>query len=221
MKISRSLMGHSMTDGTRAKISAARRWQQISHTVETRAKIAAALHGKARPQIAAALRGNQNSLGRILSAEAKAKIGAANRGNKTWLGRHHTAESRRKMSLAAQNRTQEHIAKFLKGRYSRPNKTESRLFDLLENAFPGDWRYCGDGSVILGGKCPDFVNVNGQKSVVELFGDYWHRNDSEAARIAHFARFGYQAVIVWERELKNPRAVIQKIAELRRMGWRK
>ena len=58
------------------------------HSVETRRKMSEAQ------------KGNQNMLGKTLSAEHRRKIGEANKGRK------HTAESRRNMSVAAKKRVQ-------------------------------------------------------------------------------------------------------------------
>lgn len=38
----------------------------------------------------------------------------------------------------------------------------------------------------IGGLCPDFVNCNGKKVIIELFGDYWHDLDEE----------GYEKIIL-------------------------
>lgn len=73
----------------------------------------------------------------------------------------------------------------------------------LDQLFPGDWKFVGDGQLIIAGKCPDFVNVNGQKKIIELFGDYWHKGQNPKARIAVFKPFGYKTLVVWEHELRN------------------
>jgi G:T-mismatch repair DNA endonuclease (very short patch repair protein) len=73
--------------------------------------------------------------------------------------------------------------------------------------------YVGDGSLIVGGRCPDFMNKNGKKKVIELFGDFWHKNDNPDERIAHFRHFGFDCLVVWEHELKNEEGLRQKILE--------
>ncbi len=93
----------------------------------------------------------------------------------------------------------------------RPNKPETQLLELLETLQPGDWKYVGDGSLIIAGKNPDFVNVNGKKLLMELFGDFWHRNDSPKKRAAIFKPFGFRTLVVWERELKNLSLLSNKI----------
>ena len=77
--------------------------------------------------------------------------------------------------------------------------------------FPGEYKFVGDGKIWIGYKNPDFINVNGQKKIIELFGDYWHsvgrtgrtKQQEENQRINHFAKYGFKVLIVWERELKN------------------
>ena len=69
--------------------------------------------------------------------------------------------------------------------------------------YPNEWKYTGDFSFWINGKNPDFVNCNGQKKCIEVFGDYWHRNDNPQDRKDIFKEFGYDTLVIWERELKN------------------
>jgi G:T-mismatch repair DNA endonuclease (very short patch repair protein) len=107
----------------------------------------------------------------------------------------------------------------LKNGTSKPNKKELFLSCVLS----GDWKFVGDGEVILGGKSPDFININGQKKIIELFGDYWHsekktgrcRAEEENLRKSHFAKYGYQTLIIWESELKSPEQLVTKIIDFK------
>ena len=101
-------------------------------------------------------------------------------------------------------------------RLARPNKAECQLLELLETFQPGDWKYVGDGSLVIAGKNPDFVNVNGKKLIIELFGDYWHRNDSPKKRAAVFNPFGFRTLVVWEKELQNSFELTNKIKKFAR-----
>ena len=74
---------------------------------------------------------------------------------------------------------------------------------LLKKSFPNEWKFVGDGQFILAGKCPDFINVNGQKKIIEFFGNYWHKLEEEQQRINLFTEYGYQTLIIWEHELKD------------------
>lgn len=104
----------------------------------------------------------------------------------------------------------------------KPNKLEKLLNKLLQELLPNEYQLNVNTEVmILGGKIPDFVNINGQKKIIELFGDYWHSEEvtgrtkkrEEQRRIDHFSKYGYQTLIIWERELKDISKVTNRIME--------
>ncbi len=107
----------------------------------------------------------------------------------------------------------EYIKKIQEGLHIKPNKPETILLDLLNTLYPGEWKYSGDLSFVINGKCPDFVNCNGQKKIIELFGDYWHRGQSQEDRGNIFTPFGYETLVIWERELKDIDSLKSKIIE--------
>jgi len=98
----------------------------------------------------------------------------------------------------------------------KPNKTEIKLRDLLDEHHPEEWKFVGDGQFWLGGKNPDFMNVNGKKQIIELFGDYWHRGEDPQDRINHFSNFGFNTLVIWERELENMEKVRERIEDFSR-----
>ena len=95
-----------------------------------------------------------------------------------------------------------------------------------------EFEYNGDGrlGVMIGGLIPDFVNVNGKKQVIELFGDYYHspelvKNDwrrSELGKLMIYNSLGWNCLIIWQHELKEltEAEVIAKIKTFQR-GKRK
>ena len=102
--------------------------------------------------------------------------------------------------------------------FAKPNKVELKLNSILQNILPNEYALNVKSDImILGGKVPDFVNVNGQKKVIELFGEYWHtvRADNytktEKGRIEYFKKLGWDTLIIWERELKDIGTLKQKI----------
>lgn len=100
----------------------------------------------------------------------------------------------------------------IRGLNHKPTKPERRIIDICERHFP-DFQYNGDLrlGVVLGGLIPDFVNVNGQKAVIEVFGDFWHspkligndRRRSEPGKIEAYNSVGYRCFVIWERDLKQ------------------
>lgn len=92
-----------------------------------------------------------------------------------------------------------------------PNKPEMMLLSLLNQEDASNWKFVGDGELIIVGKNPDFWN--GNHKLAELFGDYWHKGQNPQERIDLFQKEGYNTLIIWESELKYPNKVITKIKE--------
>lgn len=105
----------------------------------------------------------------------------------------------------------EFVKKQMKARNITPNKTELMLNEILQRILPNNYKFVGDGEFILAGKCPDFVNVNGQKKIIELFGNYWHKDDTGEKRIALFKQYGYKTLIIWEEELRDEDVLKEKL----------
>lgn len=103
----------------------------------------------------------------------------------------------------------------------RPTKPELQLRTVLNKHFP-QFKYNGDFSlgITLGGLIPDFVNVNGKKEVIEVFGEYWHSrenirwNYTELGRIMAYNSLGYRCLVIWDNELRDEQAVISKIKKV-------
>jgi G:T-mismatch repair DNA endonuclease (very short patch repair protein) len=110
---------------------------------------------------------------------------------------------------------EEQLRKMMVGEHKRPNKLELRLIGLIRrNGL--QFRYVGNWELLVGGRCPDFGSTNGRKQLIELFGDYWHTEkarETASERIAHFKRFGYDTLIVWEHDLLDEDATLKKISD--------
>lgn len=104
----------------------------------------------------------------------------------------------------------EYLAMIIKARSYKPNKLEQRLIDILDKYLP-QFKYNGDFGlgITIGGKVPDFVNVNGKKQIIELFGDYWHTKDgvpwhqTELGSIGWYSQYGFKCLVIWGSELKS------------------
>jgi hypothetical protein len=92
-----------------------------------------------------------------------------------------------------------------------PNKMELKLNDILDRLYPGEWKFVGNGEVVIDGKCPDFININGQKKIIELYGERWHQNHDPQDRINVFKPFGYETLVIWSKELWNTNDLIDKL----------
>lgn len=186
-KISETLKGQPFTEERRMNISNARKGKRASE--ETKRKISEAHTGMKRS-----------------SAACKKMSDVA-------IGRVRSAETRRRMSIAKLKlfQDQDYVRKMAKAWGMKPTKPEILLLNLIESLYPGQWKYTGDFSFTINGKCPDFVNCNGQKKIIELFGDYWHRGENPQDRADVFKPFGYETLVIWEHELKNIENVTEKV----------
>jgi len=94
----------------------------------------------------------------------------------------------------------------------KPNKLEKLLNRLLNKILPNEYKFVGDGKIIIGGFNPDFINCNGQKKIIELYGCYWHKcpkcefgneREIDVKKNIIFQNYGYKTLIIWEHELKD------------------
>jgi len=130
---------------------------------------------------------------------------------------------RSKMSsvLSDLRKTEEFNMKLAKSLRMRPTKPEKNLGKIIEENFPGEYKYNGDFSceTLIGGLIPDYINVNGKKHVVELFGSYWHDPEqkevrpkaTESGRRKALQELGYRCTIIWDHELDDESLVVQRI----------
>lgn len=201
------LRQHFQNPKTRDEIS--NRFRKFWRTPENREKM---LESVNREAMSAAKRKNwQNLKYREMMMKARYESG---------MYEEYSEKTRLKQSDSMKNawKQPEIAKKMMIGRRVKPNKQEKKLIQIIsENRLP--YRYCGDGDVIIGGKCPDFINYNGAKKLVEFFGNYWHGNYPDEAqrraleteRAEHFAKYGFSTLIVWEDELGDLGEVVEKI----------
>lgn len=93
----------------------------------------------------------------------------------------------------------------------RPTKLELRMEAILDKYFPKQWKYVGNGELALGRLKPDFMNIVGKKQLIEVYGDYWHRNHNPQDKIDRLKKFGFSTLVVWGKELKNEDQVLETI----------
>jgi len=186
------------------------------HSDETKRKI-----GKAN---SIALKGGH------LSKETCRRMSLSHIGKRRDNGRkgcHHTEKTKEKMRRS--NRTyllwqnpkykRRQLEAICRGNQRKITKPERRLRNGLNKMFPGEYKFVGDGKVWIVGKNPDFINVNGQKKIIEIFGTFWHsenytgrtKKEEEDRRINHFAKYGFRTLIVWQKELQDIRRLRKKL----------
>jgi len=176
--------------------------------------------------------------GKTHTDEAKEKM------RRVKLGKKHTEETKKKMSAIHIGKTKskasrEKLSKTHKEKWKNPefrdrriheifeafriapNKTEHKLDNIIQNTIPNEYKFCGGGDVVLGGKVPDWINCNGKKRLIELFGTYWHgkkrtgktRKEAEDERKTYFKKYGFNTLIIWENQVPNTELIRNTIIE--------
>lgn len=92
----------------------------------------------------------------------------------------------------------------------KPNHKEEKLIRLFER-YSLPFKYVGDGELLIACKCPDFINTENGKQLIELFGNYWHKQAEVEERERTFAQYGFQTLIIWENELENEDHVLERV----------
>jgi len=108
----------------------------------------------------------------------------------------------------------EHKLALLKGNISFNSKPELKLWKLIK-PFEG-WEYSAQTKycIKLGNriKNPDFVNRSKRKTI-EVYGDYWHRNDNPQELINIYNSNGWECLVLWEHEIMDNNFSIDTIKE--------
>lgn len=169
--------------------------------------------------------------GKLVSQETRRKMSESNcmkwvdfKGKKNpFYGKTHTEETKKKIGFMNSGErngikrllmTDPIFAKrWAESLKRKPTKPEIALDRILQDLFPGEYKYVGDFQTWIGGKNPDFMNVNGQKKLIEMFGDYWHQGENPQKRIDHFKQFGFNTLVIWQSELEKDQGVFEKIKQ--------
>lgn len=165
-------------------------------------------------------------LGKHHSEETRQKLSRLEMGeNNPFYGKRHSEKTKRAIAEKAHRRwqDQEYAAQIMAARNIRPNRAETALQDFLNTHFPQEYKYTGDGSLIINGMMPDFTNCNGKKEIIELFGNYFHSDkivgdrwhQTELGRIMAFNSLGFRGLVVWEDELKDQDKLLVKVKAFR------
>jgi very-short-patch-repair endonuclease len=118
--------------------------------------------------------------------------------------------------MTEKNKSEDFQTKRLKALCKKPTKPEKWLIELInEHKLP--YKYVGDGDILIENLNPDFINVNGHKIIIEIFGRVWHETlvkdwkRTEDGRRKIFAKYGYRTLIIWDDELKDRGAILERI----------
>ena len=164
-----------------------------------------------------------NMKGKHHSVEVRAKLSVANMGNKHSITMRNKCRQNMLEFWSNPSVKDMRIKAIMDGMLIRPTKPELVLISILDDIAPNEWKYTGDGQVIICGRNPDIVNVNGKKALILMHGIYWHlwkkqkenpeltKEQVEREDINFYKVYGWESLIIWDDELKNLDKVLVKI----------
>jgi hypothetical protein len=148
------------------------------------------------------------------------------RNRRTTKGKHHSKETIEKIrytnlqkrDLHSANgkrnwRNEEFRNKVIKSVNKKPNQYELFVLSILNKNFPNEWKYVGDFSFWIDGRNPDFINCNGHKKIIEVFGNFWHNSKygnpyrrTEKGTKNHYKKYGFDTLVIWIDQLRSNKA---------------
>jgi len=165
---------------------------------------------------------SRDNTGHTVSEETKQKLREA------ATGRLHSEETKKLIStskkayFATEEGKVSQTSRLQKIANSKPelapylSKGERYVHVLLEDTFPGQYKYAGDGSFYIGSKNPDFKHTSKMK-VIEFYGSEnykGHYLGEEEERSREFAEHGYEVLFIRGREIDLREKNFEKVAKL-------
>ena len=150
--------------------------------------------------------------GKICSEETRMKISLANSGRTPW-NKGVTKEDDPRVANICKGRSMPEKSLIMKKLWKDsefakkvmhrriPSYPEQMYMDYCKMVGK-DMRYVGDGTLVIDGKNPDFIDSTGKK-LIEIWGDFFHKGQNPYDRIKFFEDRGYECQIIWASELKQ------------------
>ncbi len=112
------------------------------------------------------------------------------------------------------------VKAIFKGLKLRPTSLEKKFMDVCAR-YHLPYKYTGDGSVLIGYKNPDFVNVKGDKVCIEVANQFHHQPPYAKKRKKHFAQYGWKCVIFFQNDKKREFQLSDKkiLEEITKAEW--
>jgi len=91
-----------------------------------------------------------------------------------------------------------------------PSGPEQTFIDLCK-----EFRFIGNGDLVIDGKNPDFVCINDGHKLIEIWGEYFKKNRNPQDLVDFYKIRGYDCLIIWASELSHEEKVMAKIRKFK------
>lgn len=115
-----------------------------------------------------------------------------------------------------------HARVVLKTYRLKPNRSEQKLLEFLNDYFPGEFIF-NDGRLLIDQKIPDFPNINKHKVILELIGRRdlpKHSEEELQEREKLFKAFGFGTLFIYQEDLKNEDKLFEDILFFLHYGYK-
>jgi len=98
--------------------------------------------------------------------------------------------------------------KILKSLCRTPNCLERKMMEIIQR-FNLPYKYVGDGSFFIENKNPDFININGEKTAIEVYANIFKQfcfKDVERwkqERQELFSKYGWEVIFLDEKQVNE------------------
>ena len=124
----------------------------------------------------------------------------------------YSKETLKKMSIGMKIRWEDKsyreriIKASLKGMLKRPTSLEQQMIAIIKK-YNLPYKYTGNGSFLVGYKNPDFVNINGEKKLIEVGNTYHHDKNYARNRSNFFKQYGWKTVVFITQQLDESKVL--------------
>jgi len=133
------------------------------------------------------------------------------------LGRTFSVEHIKNISIAQRKRMEnpEEKKRMKEIRLIASNRRPTNPEKMFDEMTPNSIRYVGNRAwwrKLPNGKYknPDF-KVTGQKKIIEIHGDYWHKGEDIQILINQYKQIGLDCLVIWEKDIySQPKEVLDK-----------
>ncbi len=227
-KLSEGRKGIHLSEETKARISISKKGTQawnkgkrdawnrgIPRSEETKKKISLANIGKKindQVRLKMSIAGKGKNIG---NSNPSKRLEVRKKISESKTGKHRSIETKEKISksLAGRHLTKEHIQNILRRRI--PSSLETKFEDIIKRNVLS-YKYVGDGSFLIDGCNPDFVNTNGKKIAIEVYAKFFKEKDGRSIKIwkekrtKRFAGYGWE-IIYFDAGQVNEKYILEKL----------
>jgi very-short-patch-repair endonuclease len=160
----------------------------------------------------------KENISNVLKNSQKFQDSMANQNRTYEKGVHHSPNTEFKKGWNETDWGKEVIKNRFKKHYSMSHP--EKILQMIITKYNLPFEFVGDGKIIIGSKLPDFIYKLDGRKIIEVFSDYWHREDvakywhqTEAGTKEYYKQQGFNVLVIWEKDIRlnNQKELVERI----------